>query len=84
MKEREPDDTPKPAPPPPQDEGAREPGAYYYDDATGYEIYSPGEDDGEEGSAQTQGRGAGLKRNTLPAVPRILIDKRASDLIMAP
>jgi len=27
----------------------REPGSYYYDDATGYEIYSPeGEDDEED------------------------------------
>ena len=27
---------------------AREPGSYYYDDATGYEIYSPEEEDDEE------------------------------------
>jgi hypothetical protein len=48
MKERAPDDTPKPDPPPPR-ERAREPGDYYYDDATGYEIYQPEVDeDGEE------------------------------------
>ncbi|HVG28372.1 MAG TPA: hypothetical protein VM864_01495 [Pyrinomonadaceae bacterium] len=48
MKERAPDDTPKPAPPP-HTEGGREPGDYYYDDATGYEVYQPGDDDEGEG-----------------------------------
>ncbi|HEX8161903.1 MAG TPA: hypothetical protein VF538_08530 [Pyrinomonadaceae bacterium] len=48
MKERAPDDTPKPDPPP-QRERAREPGDYYYDDATGYEVYKPEEDGGETG-----------------------------------
>lgn len=47
MKERAPDDTPKPAPPPPQTESGRAKGDYYYDDATGYEIYQP--DENEEG-----------------------------------
>ena len=32
----------------PETRPAREPGSYYYDDATGYEIYSPEEDDDEE------------------------------------
>ena len=27
----------------------REPGSYYYDDATGYEIYSPEEDEEDAG-----------------------------------
>ena len=50
MSEREPDDTPKP-PPAPQRERAT--GDYYYDDATGYEIYKPeGEtEDDEEGES---------------------------------
>ena len=31
----------------------REPGAYYYDDATGYEPYAPEEDEGEpEGASR--------------------------------
>ena len=47
MSEREPDDTPKPTPAPQTDRG-REPGGYYYDDATGYEIYKPEEDDEEK------------------------------------
>ena len=45
MKERAPDDTPKPDPSPPG-EREREPGDYYYDDATGYEIYQPDDEDG--------------------------------------
>lgn len=51
MSEREPDDTPKPPPAPQTDRERRAPGDYYYDDATGYEIYKPGadtEDDEEE------------------------------------
>lgn len=44
MSEREPDDTPKPDATP-QDTAARKPGDYYYDDATGYEIYKPEEDE---------------------------------------
>jgi hypothetical protein len=60
-----PDDTPKPAPPPQRGE-RREPGDYYYDDATGYEIYKPdGDEDGEEAekggkeltTQDTEGRG---------------------------
>jgi hypothetical protein len=42
MSEREPDDTPETADAPTP---ARAPGDYYYDDATGYEIYKPDEDD---------------------------------------
>ena len=44
MSERR-DDTPE------QDESSRterKPGSYYYDDATGYEIYDPVEDDEDE------------------------------------
>lgn len=44
MSEREPDDTPKPADAP-TPARAREPGDYYYDDATGYEIYDPDADE---------------------------------------
>lgn len=52
MREREADDTPKPGGPP-QHERDEPPGSYYYDDATGYEVYDPesdeeGEDDAEE------------------------------------
>jgi hypothetical protein len=47
MSEREPDDIPKPAPPP-QDRRERAPGDYYYDDATGYEIYKPEDEDESE------------------------------------
>ena len=35
---------------------APEPGAYYYDDSTGYETYAPEED---EEAAEDEGRGAG-------------------------
>jgi hypothetical protein len=47
MSEREPDDTPKPddTPTPARQ---RQPGDYYYDDATGYEIYQPEEDEEAE------------------------------------
>lgn len=45
MNERR-DDTTKPETESPR---ARRPGSYYYDDATGYEIYKPGEDEDEEG-----------------------------------
>lgn len=48
MSQREPDDTPKPADPPTRE---RERGSYYYDDATGYEIYKP-EDEDEAGSEE--------------------------------
>lgn len=33
---------------PSRTEREREPGSYYYDDATGYEIYDPAKDDEEE------------------------------------
>ena len=36
------------ATPEPETRPAREPGSYYYDDATGYEIYSPEEADDED------------------------------------
>ena len=52
MSELEPDDTPKPDRPP-TGVPARPRGDYYYDDATGYEIYKPdeGEDDREDEDA---------------------------------
>jgi hypothetical protein len=49
MSEREPDDTPKPADAPTRDR-APQPSDYYDDDATGYEIYKPEDDEeAEEG-----------------------------------
>jgi len=53
MSELEPDNTPKPAPSP-QVTPAREPGGYYYDDATGYEVYRPEEDEDEEGGRDSE------------------------------
>ncbi len=55
MEQREPDDTTKRGEPPTRD---RDAGGYYYDDATGYEIYTPDEDD-EEGldELKTETRG---------------------------
>ena len=47
MSEREPDNTPK-TEPALQPCSGREPGDYYYDDATGYEIYKPDEDEEDE------------------------------------
>ena len=50
MNERR-DDTTKPAG---ESRPARAPGGYYYDDATGYEVYRPEEEeDGEKGEAPT-------------------------------
>lgn len=46
MSERR-DDTTKPDEPSPK-EGERQPGSYYYDDATGYEIYDPAQDEDDE------------------------------------
>ena len=52
MNERR-DDTTKP-----EAESRRAPGAYYYDDATGYEPFDPDEGDGEdEGGAAEAGEG---------------------------
>jgi hypothetical protein len=48
MRERERDDTPKPGGPP-QPEGDRPEGGYYYDDATGYEVYDPEDEEEDEG-----------------------------------
>ena len=53
MSEREPDDTTNSPPAPQPDRARREPGDYYYDDATGYEIYKPGEDEGN-GDEETE------------------------------
>ena len=47
MSEREADDTPKPDGPP-QPVGDTPPGSYYYDDATGYEVYDPEADEEDE------------------------------------
>jgi hypothetical protein len=47
MREREADDTPKPGGPP-HPKGDETPGSYYYDDATGYEIYDPEADEEDE------------------------------------
>ena len=53
MNERR-DDTTKPAG---ESRPAREPGGYYYDDATGYEVYSPeDEEEGEEGEDEDESR----------------------------
>ncbi|MET0626315.1 MAG: hypothetical protein ABW250_25505 [Pyrinomonadaceae bacterium] len=48
------DDTTKPAD---ESRPAREPGRYYYDDATGYETYTPG-DDGEDEEPEDEARPA--------------------------
>jgi hypothetical protein len=65
MSQHEPDDTPKSA-----DAPTRKQGDYYYDDATGYEIYKPEDEDkaGDEeaGTKQlttedTKGHGEYLK-----------------------
>ena len=55
MNERR-DDTTKPES---ESRPARRPGDYYYDDATGYEIYKPGEDveGGPEGVGDESGSG---------------------------
>jgi hypothetical protein len=47
MSEREADDTPKPGDPP-QPESDTPPGSYYYDDATGYEVFNPDADEEED------------------------------------
>ena len=31
-----------------EEETERKPGSYYYDDSTGYEVYDPEKDEGEE------------------------------------
>jgi hypothetical protein len=56
MRERPADDTTK------EPEGARrkgepesEPGGYYYDDGTGYEVYAPSEEDEAEGPNEACG-----------------------------
>lgn len=54
MNERR-DDTTKPGP-----ESRPAPGAYYYDDATGYELFDPagGEDEEEDGGDDDSGQDA--------------------------
>ena len=49
------DDTTKPEA---ESRPARRPGRYYYDDATGYEIYTPGEEE-EESSDEGRDEGGG-------------------------
>lgn len=48
MGDRPRDDTKQPAPAP---RPTREPGAYYYDDRTNYELYDPSDDDDEDEDA---------------------------------
>ncbi len=49
MTERPADDTTKkPARARLEDERRREPGDYYYDDGTGYELYDPSEEDPDD------------------------------------
>ena len=60
MGERD-DDTPDAGPPAPGTDaspGGRRPGGYYYDDATGYEVYDP-EGDEEDTDDEAPGRGGG-------------------------
>ena len=58
MRERPADDTTKePAGARREDEPAREPGGYYYDDGTGYEVYDPSEEE-QEGDGQNGEGGA--------------------------
>ncbi len=54
MNERRKDtDDPTPQPPAADREGAS--GSYYYDDGTGYEVYTPVEDDEEESHSADDG-----------------------------
>jgi hypothetical protein len=48
------DDTTKPEA---ESRPARAPGRYYYDDATGYETYTPEEDEGAEDEGRQESRG---------------------------
>lgn len=54
MNERR-DDTTKPET---ESRPARRPGSYYYDDATGYEIYKPDESEEESGGEESGGAAA--------------------------
>ncbi|MCA1634963.1 MAG: hypothetical protein LC802_15060 [Acidobacteria bacterium] len=59
MRERPADDTTKePAGARRKGEPAREPGGYYYDDGTGYEVYDPSEEEQEEGDGRGEEEGA--------------------------
>jgi hypothetical protein len=56
MRERPADDTTKePARAPGGGAREREPGGYYYDDGTGYEVYDPSADEPDEGPAEGEG-----------------------------
>ncbi len=48
MRERPADDTTKEPPCAPHKEREREPGNYYYDDCTGYELYDPDDEPCED------------------------------------
>ena len=48
LRERPADDTTKEPPCAPHKEREREPGNYYYDDGTGYELYDPDDEPGED------------------------------------
>ncbi len=56
MSERPADDTTKAPQRAPQGDGerGREPGDYYYDDGTGYELYDPAGDDPEDDPAEKE------------------------------
>jgi len=56
MRERPADDTTKePAGARREVEPAREPGGYYYDDGTGYEVYDPSEEEQESDGQNEEG-----------------------------
>ena len=57
MRERPADDTTKEPPRARRGEGGREqePGGYYYDDGTGYELYDPTEDDPADEHGEKEG-----------------------------
>ncbi|HEY0080947.1 MAG TPA: hypothetical protein VGB73_20250 [Pyrinomonadaceae bacterium] len=50
-----PDDTPQTPPPPPRPDAQDKPASYYYDDATGYELFDPEADHDEQDGAQNDG-----------------------------
>jgi hypothetical protein len=46
----------------------RKPGDYYYDDATGYEPYTPEEDDEEPEDEGREGEGQGITKDEVKPV----------------
>lgn len=65
MNERRDDTTDSPPPPKPGPRREREPGSYYYDDATGYEIFDPESE--AEGEEDEPSAGSAGKMPALPA-----------------